>query len=125
MGWRAATRTTAADLDDGAAVLVEQVHLVDDEQGWVERDDVKIWYLGRTGGLKPGFGADESKIGPELGFGCVVGEAFEEPVLLIKIAWGGTALLSDGAVFVTPRGRRALFCFVKSVVFSAEVDFQL
>lgn len=70
-------------------------HLVDDEQGWVERDDVKIWYLGRTGGLKPGFGADESKIGPELGFGCVVGEAFEEPVLLIKIAWGGKSLAAD------------------------------
>ena len=28
------------------------------------------------------------KIGPELGFGWVVGDAFEEPVLLIKLAWG-------------------------------------
>ncbi|MDG2030836.1 MAG: sialate O-acetylesterase [Phycisphaerales bacterium] len=70
-------------------------HLVDDKQAWVERDDVKIWYLGRTGGLSPGFGANESKIGPELGFGCVVGEAFDEPVLLIKIAWGGKSLGAD------------------------------
>ena len=36
--------------------------------GWVERDDVSIWYLGRKGKLAPGFGARGSTIGPELGF---------------------------------------------------------
>ena len=70
-------------------------HLVDEKKNWVERDDVKIWYLGRTGDLSPGYGANESKIGPELGFGCVVGEAFGETVLLIKIAWGGKSLAAD------------------------------
>jgi alpha-galactosidase len=34
----------------------------------------------------------EDRIGPELGFGWVVGDAFEEPVLLISLAWGGKSL---------------------------------
>ena len=70
-------------------------HLINEEGGWVERDDVQIWYLGRTGNLTAGFGANEERIGPELGFGHVVGEAFEQPVLLIKVAWGGKSLGKD------------------------------
>lgn len=34
-------------------------------------------------------------IGPELGFGWVVGDALEEPVLLVKCAWGGKSLAVD------------------------------
>jgi alpha-galactosidase len=34
-------------------------------------------------------------IGPELGFGWVMGDACEEPVLLIKCAWGGKSLAVD------------------------------
>ena len=45
--------------------------------------------------LKPGYGSNQKKIGPELGFGWVVGDAFEEPVLLIKLAWGGKSLAED------------------------------
>ena len=70
-------------------------HLIDDAQEWVAREDVQIWYLGRMGNLAPGFGANETAIGPELGFGCVVGDAFDEPVLLIKLAWGGKSLGRD------------------------------
>ena len=62
---------------------------------WVERDDVMIAYLGRKGPLAPGYGARDSKIGPELGFGHVVGNAIDEPVLLIKTAWGGKSLAVD------------------------------
>ena len=62
---------------------------------WVEREDVRVWNLGRTGGLKPGYGSNLGTIGPELGFGTVVGEAFDEPVLLIKIAWGGKSIGKD------------------------------
>lgn len=62
---------------------------------WVARDDVRIWYLGRKGKLKPGFGFREGFIGPELGFGNAVGESLDEPVLLIKIAWGGKSLAKD------------------------------
>jgi len=70
-------------------------HLVDDKGKWVARDDVQIWYLGRKGNLAPGFGAREGHIGPELGFGHAVGKALDEPVLLIKLAWGGKSLGKD------------------------------
>ncbi len=69
--------------------------LVDSDGKWIARDDVQIWYLGRKGSLAPGFGFREGYIGPELGFGQVVGDAFEEPVLLIKLAWGGKSLAKD------------------------------
>ena len=70
-------------------------HLRNSSSEWVEREDVKIWNFGRTGGLKPGYGSNTGTIGPELGFGTVVGEAFDEPVLLIKIAWGGKSIGKD------------------------------
>ncbi len=70
-------------------------HLIDDAGQWIAREDVQIWYMGHTGNLAPGFGFREGFIGPELGFGQVVGDAFEEPVLLIKIAWGGKSLAKD------------------------------
>ena len=70
-------------------------HLRKGTTGWVKRDDVSIWYLGRKGELAPGYGARNGLIGPELGFGHVMGEAFEEPVLLIKTAWGGKSLAKD------------------------------
>jgi alpha-galactosidase len=70
-------------------------HLVDDKGKWIERDDVQISYLGRQGNLSPGFGNREGYIGPELGFGHVVGDALNEPVLLIKLAWGGKSLAVD------------------------------
>lgn len=70
-------------------------HLVDADGKWAVRDDVSIWYFDRKGGLAPGFGANETTIGPELGFGHAMGQAFDEPVLLIKIAWGGKSLAKD------------------------------
>lgn len=70
-------------------------HLVDDDGRWIAREDVQIWYLDRRGDLAPGFGFREGYIGPELGFGRVVGDAFDEPVLLIKLAWGGKSLAED------------------------------
>ncbi len=70
-------------------------HLVDDAGRWTAREDVQIWYLGRTGNLTSGFGFREGYIGPELGFGHVVGDAFDEPVLLIKLAWGGKSVAED------------------------------
>lgn len=70
-------------------------HLVNEAGEWTARDDVWIWYLGRKGKLAPGFGARERFIGPELGFGHAIGEALEQQVLLIKIAWGGKSLAKD------------------------------
>jgi alpha-galactosidase len=69
--------------------------LVDSDGQWVVRDDVWIWYLGRKGGLTVGYGAREDRIGPELQFGHVVGDHFDNQVLLIKIAWGGKSLAKD------------------------------
>jgi len=70
-------------------------HLVDKDGKWVVRDDVWIWYLGRKGGLTVGYGAKETLIGPELEFGNVVGNYFENQVLLVKVAWGGKSLGKD------------------------------
>jgi alpha-galactosidase len=70
-------------------------HLIDAQGKWVARDDVWISYLDRKGPLTVGYGANPKLIGPELGFGVVVGDAYEEPVLLIKCAWGGKSLAVD------------------------------
>ncbi len=70
-------------------------HLKGPNGKWIIRDDVFISYLDRRGPLTVGFGAKEDRIGPELGFGCVVGDAIDEPVVLIKCAWGGKSLAVD------------------------------
>jgi hypothetical protein len=62
---------------------------------WAQRDDVWITYLDRTGPLTVGYGAQPEFIGPELGFGSVVGDAVEAPILLVKCAWGGKSLAID------------------------------
>ena len=58
---------------------------------WTVRDDVFINYLNRHGGLTIGYGSRD-RTGVELEFGTVMGEAHDEPVLLIKAAWGGHSL---------------------------------
>jgi len=53
------------------------------------------------GKLTSGYGArrnpteDGGKIGPEFSFGIKMDETFEEPVLIIKTAWGGKSLFYD------------------------------
>lgn len=69
--------------------------LLDKNGKWRVRDDVWIQYFDRKGKLTVGYGAGEDCIGPELGFGQVLGDATQEPVLLIKIAWGGKSLAVD------------------------------
>ncbi len=69
--------------------------LLDPSGRWKVRDDVWIHYFERKGRLTVGYGAGTDCIGPELGFGNVVGDATQEPVLLIKIAWGGKSLAED------------------------------
>ncbi|HVS36812.1 MAG TPA: sialate O-acetylesterase [Gemmataceae bacterium] len=61
---------------------------------WIERDDVWIKFLDRHGKLTVGYGSPGC-IGPELEFGMVVGDHYDEPVLLIKTAWGGRSLFRD------------------------------
>jgi alpha-galactosidase len=58
------------------------------------RDDVfysfRDTHAPLTVGLDP-----RNRFGPELGFGWVVGDAIDEPVLIIKAAWGGRSLFHD------------------------------
>lgn len=58
---------------------------------WIERDDVFIKFLNRSGPLTIGYGSP-NKTGLELEFGHLMGDHFDEPVLLIKAAWGGHSL---------------------------------
>lgn len=79
-------------------------HLIDKNGKRVVRDDVWIVNLSdgkkpRQGWLTTGYGASEGHIGPEYGFGFVMGNSFEDPVLIIKSAWGGRSLRND---FLSP-----------------------
>jgi hypothetical protein len=83
---------------------------------WKQRDDIWITYnrqfignvrpeLNQHGKLIPGYGGDPGQeghqMGPELGFGYELGDAFNESnedknnILLIKIGWGGRSLAVD------------------------------
>jgi len=76
-----------------------------DTDNWVVRNDVNFWWnradLGAgaaisKGGLNPeGFGSGPTTFGPEYGFGWTVGEHFDQPVLIIKTAWGGKDLVNN------------------------------
>ena len=58
---------------------------------WIERDDVFIKFLRRRGPLTIGYGSRD-RTGAELEFGTMMGDHFDEPVILIKAAWGGHSL---------------------------------
>lgn len=76
-----------------------------DKGGWTVRDDVFItvgdWPHdattgGKHGGLAPNYGGFRSVgFGPELGIGHALGDFYEEPVLLVKVAFGGCSLAVD------------------------------
>jgi putative heme-binding domain-containing protein len=79
-------------------------HLERDESGsrWAVRNDVWCRYQREhgpllAGPLTVGFSVygDAHHFGPELQFGHVMGEYFDEQVLLIKTAWGGKSLYRD------------------------------
>lgn len=79
-------------------------HLVGKGGSRVVRDDVWIVNLSyedkrQQGWLTTGYGATDGHIGPEYGFGFAVGDRFEDPVLIIKSAWGGRSLVHN---FLSP-----------------------
>jgi len=71
------------------------LNLVDEVGAWTVRNDVMyrgvISAIG-DGPLTPGFGANSSSFGPELGFGHVMGYYHDEPVLLIKTSIGNRSI---------------------------------
>ncbi|QDU96152.1 sialate O-acetylesterase [Lignipirellula cremea] len=94
LGWIA-----RVDVPGTLATVVQQdgkfPYLVDPQGNWVERDDV--WYKGVVTAtadkrLSVGCGASSNNIGPELGFGHVVGDFHEEPVLILKASQGNRSL---------------------------------
>jgi alpha-galactosidase len=94
LGWIA-----RMDIPGTLATIVKRdgkfAYLVDEQGNWVERKDV--WYKGVvTAGankwLSVGCGAGDNNIGPELGFGHIVGDYHEEPVLILKASQGNRSL---------------------------------
>jgi len=65
-------------------------HLRDGDK-WAVRDDVFIKFLDRKGPLTIGYGSP-GRTGAELEFGWTMGDCFDDPVILIKAAWGGHSL---------------------------------
>ena len=70
-------------------------HLQDKHGRWTKRKDVVVFRMLENGritksplsiGLTDYHG--EEHFGPELQFGHIMGDYFEEPVVLIKTAWG-------------------------------------
>jgi len=81
-------------------------YLATEEGEWASRDDV--WYKGVvTAGadkwLSVGCGAGAGQIGPELGFGWVMGDYHDEPVLILKASQGNRSLAWD---FLPPGSER-------------------
>ncbi|MBN2131056.1 MAG: glycoside hydrolase family 127 protein [Sedimentisphaerales bacterium] len=77
-------------------------HLKDGKGKWTVRDDVWVRYKTPkqgllAGGLTVGYTGygHGSHIGPELQFGHVVGDFYDNQVMLIKTAWGGKSLFAD------------------------------
>lgn len=87
--------------DPKTAALV--AHLRNADGTWKTRDDVFVRYkreqdeTAKFGPLALGFTPylDQHHFGPELQLGHVLGDAIDEPVLLVKTAWGGKSLYKD------------------------------
>ncbi len=94
--------TLAAMLRDPAKAPLLK-HWVDAKGEWMEkREDVWVYDLSergqRRGVLEFGYGWDlGSRIwfGPEMQFGHLLGDRFDNQVLIIKTAWGGKDLFKD------------------------------
>lgn len=94
LGW-----TARVDFPGTLNTVVKQQgkyqELLDDTGNWASRDDV--WYKGvvtATGNqwLSVNCGAGNGKVGPELGFGWVLGDYHDEPVLILKASQGNRSL---------------------------------
>jgi hypothetical protein len=79
-------------------------HLLDASNNWTVRNDVK--YRGLVTAIGNGFmtpGVMGTNIGPELGFGHVMGYYYDEPVLVIKSSQGNRSISWDYAPPSTER----------------------
>lgn len=97
LGWIA-----RMDIPGTLATVVKQEgkfpYLLDEKGQWAVRDDV--WYKGVVTAtankwLSVGCGAGSNNIGPELGFGNLLGDHHDEPVLILKASQGNRSLAWD------------------------------
>ena len=86
--------------DPAKAAMFKHLRAADGK--WTVREDVWVRYRRENqpllaGPLGIGFSVygDAHHFGPELQFGHVVGDRFDNQVLLIKTAWGGKSLFKD------------------------------
>jgi hypothetical protein len=93
---------TLARLMEDPAGVARFKHLRGADGKWTVRDDVWVRYQREdrpllAGPLAPGFAVygGTHHFGPEWQFGHVVGDHFDNPVLLVKTAWGGKSLYVD------------------------------
>jgi hypothetical protein len=84
------------------AVAAQWPELRRPDGGWHVRDDVFVRYAAehgtvKAGPLSVGFAVydDAHHFGPELGIGRQLGRRWQDPVLLVKTAWGGKSLAVD------------------------------
>ena len=101
-GQKASATETASTTENGSKTKSRYQHLLDADGNWAVRRDVVVWYRAggerlKVGELSLGYAVYEGRhhFGPELQFGHVLGARMEEPVLLIKTAWGGKSLAVD------------------------------
>ncbi len=77
-------------------------YLIDEMRQWKVRDDV--WYRGVVAAAGSRWlGVSGGRIGPEIGFGHVVGNHIDEPVLILKTSQGNRSLSWD---FLTPGSKQ-------------------
>jgi Carbohydrate esterase, sialic acid-specific acetylesterase len=112
MEGQAVVDLSGKDYNDGKGTLAELIrdpaqgarykHLKAGDGPWVKRDDVWMHYQREgapllTGPLGLGYSVygDQHHFGAELQFGHVIGDHYDNQVLLIKTAWGGKSLAVD------------------------------
>lgn len=76
-------------------------HLQDDDGNWTTRKDVRnVFIMGKGFSLQTndwltaekGHGRGKGQIGPEVQIGSIMGELFEEPVMILKVCIGNRSL---------------------------------
>jgi hypothetical protein len=104
LGW-----TARLDVPGSLKTLVKfegkYPYLMNEKSQWTTRDDV--YYRGVvTATGSRWMGVDGGRIGPEVGFGHAVGEAIDEPVLVLKSSQGNRSLGWD---FLPPGSKQYEF----------------
>lgn len=83
---------TLETLSKDPASAARYKHLLGKDGQWIVRVDVWLSYYGTKCPLTIGKSAARNSIGPEIGFGWVVGDYLDNQVLLIKFGPGGASL---------------------------------